>query len=1009
MAAILPLGAQPLALRRFDQRDGLPQSQVLCMLEDRNGFLWVGTVDGVARLGPSGFQTYTPGRASGQVAALMEDRTGAIWVATRETGVLRIRGREITHFGPEEGLTTPDAFSLLETREGQILVGTRMGLFELIHSRFQLRQLPGNWQYSPVFALAQDGEGRVWLGSRADGLATLQGTRLDPVALPSNGPGERIRAFQVDARGRLWLLQSQRLLRREGEAWVKEPLQGLPPQVRMESFSLGPKGDLVIALGPDGLFQRDPEGRASLLDRRESQIQNGIYCALRDRQGVLWIGTNGDHLHAQAFPGLRSLTRLSPGLGGPGLGSVTAILELPGRGVYLGSNTGVALWAEGTVPRQRWSQRDGLPSEDVWGLCSDGRGGVWVGSEKGLARIDAAGQVHPGPKEMMGFSTYCLLSHLGRLWVGTEEGLVELDAEGRFIAKHIPPQELSHPNINLIRPRPWGLLLGTQLGLYTFRDGQFLKAFSDAPAEVSLSAISTLHEGPQGQMWVASTRGLYHHTRDKRGWTPILGPGGEPLTGVNWIQLLPDNLLAIGCGKGVIIQAPDGRRLHLTRRLGLLSDETNQEAVALDRRGRLWFGMIGGVCILDPVREFRPFRLPPPMVLEAAWKGDNAWRPTRLDLPPGAEGLSLRLDTGIPTAPFPPLYEVWMKGLDRGWVPLDPGNASVQFGKLDAGRYTFLSRVSLDGISWVESAPLALRVRPAWYQTLWARLLFGTLGLGMAILLIRARVKSLERRNRELERRVEARTQELGLRNRALERLHHQLKRTLESRMGLINTVSHDLRSPLTSIILSVDKIHTTTEDMNPALAKTLGVLEREAHRLEALVKGLLDRNRSEAMNDSLDQRLCHPGEILQGLTDTLRLKAEARDLQSDLQLSPEVDGAWILAETTGLQQVLFNLIENALKFTEPPGTIGVRSRLEGPAWVLEVWDTGRGIAPEQLERIFKPFQQSEAGDAEKGWGLGLSICKTLVEGHGGRLEVESQPGQGSVFRMVLPLVTTSA
>jgi len=102
---------------------------------------------------------------------------------------------------------------------------------------------------------------------------------------------------------------------------------------------------------------------------------------------------------------------------------------------------------------------------------------------------------------------------------------------------------------------------------------------------------------------------------------------------------------------------------------------------------------------------------------------------------------------------------------------------------------------------------------------------------------------------------------------------------------------------------------------------------------------------------------------------------------------------------------VLFNLIENALKFTEAPGTVGIRSILGEDTWVLEVWDTGRGIDPSLQSGLFQPFRQTRVEDEQKGWGLGLSICKALVEAHSGRIEVVSEVDKGSTFRVILPLV----
>ncbi|WIL22403.1 MAG: ATP-binding protein [Geothrix sp.] len=112
-------------------------------------------------------------------------------------------------------------------------------------------------------------------------------------------------------------------------------------------------------------------------------------------------------------------------------------------------------------------------------------------------------------------------------------------------------------------------------------------------------------------------------------------------------------------------------------------------------------------------------------------------------------------------------------------------------------------------------------------------------------------------------------------------------------------------------------------------------------------------------------------------------------------------------ADTAALQQVVFNLIENALKFTPSPGSVGIRTRLEPTAWILDVWDTGRGIEPETIACLFQAFQQARDSDAILGWGLGLSICRALVEAHEGRIEVQSEVGKGSTFSVFLPLLTT--
>jgi len=258
-----------------------------------------------------------------------------------------------------------------------------------------------------------------------------------------------------------------------------------------------------------------------------------------------------------------------------------------------------------------------------------------------------------------------------------------------------------------------------------------------------------------------------------------------------------------------------------------------------------------------------------------------------------------------------------------------------------------------------------------------------------------------KRHSEALESRVQERTEALALRNKALERAHHQLQKNLEGRIQLMNTVIHDIRSPLTSILISVERIRDGQVDH----ASAINLIERESHRLEKILTKLLDQSRSEGICDTLNLRLCRPSEILQGFSDTFRIRAEAKDLFTNLDLDAASDRVWILADTTALQQVVFNLIENALKFTDPPGTIGIRSRVDKDQFCMEVWDTGRGIESSKKEAIFQPFKQAEDEDCNTGWGLGLSICSAMVKAHQGHIELRSEVGKGSTFRVSVPLV----
>jgi len=999
------LPGQVQTYRHFDDRDGLPQSQVTSILEDRHGFLWVGTSEGVARLGAAGFQTFgsKQGLKALDVMALMEDRDGAIWVGGQEDGVDRIMGGRVIHYGEEQGLNVSPVYSLFQDRAGVVYAGTRLGLYRLQGGRFEQVPLPGEWNKAGIFAIAGDPGGGLWLASLKNRLGLWDGRNVTPAVLPEPMK-DRFRQLAFDAQGRLWALSGDMLLRRDGSGrWSRDPLPGVSPHSRLRRFQITAKGELLLALDTDGLCLRDPSGRARVVTYLDGLPREGIASVFRDGRGDLWLGTDGAGLLAEAVPGLLSLER-NPRTGiGLGLGTVLSFQEYGPDRMFIGSTAGLHLWERGKGITASWDQARGLPSNEVWALAPREGGGIWVATLKGLVRWEG-GRILKGPKEVANGFVAGLTSLEGRLWVCTfERGLVEMDPSGRFIADHPAPPEVGEPAILSAVPYRGGLLTATRAGCWLFKDGKYTPVLRNTP--VGTRSISCLWVGPKGDLWVGTgSDGIVGFPMGENGPCEVYGEANARIHGrVGWIAGLPGGVIAVGHARGLSLlkPGPGGRTVaQITRNLGLLSNETSDSAVYQDRQGRLWVGMVGGVCILDGRTDLPEQGLPRPRILEAT-AGDLAFGlPESIELPPRPGTLTLRFDAPRPLAPERPSYQVW---LDGSWRPVESTSPLFQLARLGPGHLTLKVRAG-DGLTWSESGPLDIRVRRAWYQTVPAIAGFALGGAAALVFFFQIRVRAIRRRAEELEAKVAARTEELTLRNRSLERLHHQLKRSLEGRIQLMNTITHDLRSPLTTILLSVDRLEDTEELSEPAHA-ALKVVSSEAQRVERLLKQLLDGARNESLTDGLRFRVCHPGEILEGLSETLRMKAEARDLAARLDLD-RAEGVWVLADAEALQQVVFNLIENALKFTPAPGEIGIRTRLETVHWVLEVWDTGRGIEPGLQAELFRPFAQARAGDASTGWGLGLSICRTLVEAHEGTIEVESEPGRGSVFRVRLPLVT---
>ncbi|WP_434384969.1 PAS domain-containing sensor histidine kinase [Melittangium boletus] len=231
--------------------------------------------------------------------------------------------------------------------------------------------------------------------------------------------------------------------------------------------------------------------------------------------------------------------------------------------------------------------------------------------------------------------------------------------------------------------------------------------------------------------------------------------------------------------------------------------------------------------------------------------------------------------------------------------------------------------------------------------------------------------------------------------------LHERSEQAIHSRDEVLRVVAHDLRAPLQVISLGAERLRRDAA-VSAASRGVLDTLRRSVERANRLIGDLLDVARMEAGRLSMARAPRDTAPLLREVAELHRALALERSLQ--LTVEPMAEAAWILADGDRVLQIFSNLLGNALKFTSPGGRVWVRAEPEGGMVRFAVGDTGLGIAKEDMPRLFEPFWQARRGD-KQGAGLGLTIVRGLVQAHGGRLWVESTPGQGSTFFFTLPRV----
>jgi len=951
--------------RIWQVQQGLPESSIYSLLQTRDGYLWLGTQTGLVRFDGVRFSMlesiYPAGPSNVWIRAAIEDSQGAVWMGTNESGVFRIAGGVITHFSQKEGLPSNTVQCLVALKD-DVWACTPSGLARFSAGKITVYRVEDGLSSNDVRAAAVGADGKLWIGGDSARLSVWNGSRFDPLPLPSIAPDSSVRAVAVSNDGTLWIGTTTGLLQfKNGVGRLLTVKQSLADDWIL-TLSLSRDGSLWI--GTRNGFSRWRDGEIVSFRPKDGLSQSTVFSIYEDREGSLWVGTKH---------GLNQF--------------------LDGRAIPYTIN-------------------EGLPSNDTGPVLEGQHGNVWIGTlGAGLSRFDGHRFTTLTVRDGLASNFINALAEDsnaanaadGALWVGTDRGLNRL-RDGRVDRTFTTAQGLPANDVRGLMVDDSGVLwVATQAGPAALRNGKF-----ERPARIAHAAVLALGQDSAHRIYFAGANGVQFYANGTSGETSgELTQNGVPLRGVDsfyrdqqgvlWIGTLSGGLrmlengkistflmrdglfdaeiygivgdqqdrLWMACSKGIFsVPRADLRRFaagELKKITSMPYSPTDalrvieckagvQPSASVSSDGRLWFSTIRGLIMLDSRHLLR--KTPPPsIVVEDVTVNGEREEPREIgSLPPGRKNIEFRY-TGLSFLAAGGgriTFRYLLEGYDKDWINAGT-RREAYYTNLPPGTFHFrVSGCNSDGMCNEAAAAVTFTLASHYYQRIWFWPLCGV-ALGIVVwLAYQLRIRRLREHFSLI----------LAERNRIARELHDTLIQGLSGITMEMQALAARMHSP---------RDRGTLDD----IIQDAGTCLRETRRS---VAGLRSGHTSSGLASAIEQ-------AARQLTETkkirlkLKLGANGKGLPADVEYN--------------LVRIAQEAVTNSVKHSGAR-TVEVALDYSQRAVHLSVKDDGSG------------FASAENGHGRTGH-YGLIGMKERASHIGAEFDLASAPGRGTVVSVTLP------
>jgi signal transduction histidine kinase/ligand-binding sensor domain-containing protein len=947
------------ALTTWTDEEGLFGGWIVGIAQDLNGYLWVGTVSGLLRFDGLNFErfhgtesTLLPQRS---VSSLYGARDGSVWVGySGGGGIYRIREREVTDYGPAEGLGGGRIAALAEDGEGVMFAATPNGLYRLDREHWKKVGSDQGLPNGQVYAIYRDHLNAFWA---VTGDAVFKRTP----------PASRFEAVSRTTEAPLGFSESP-----NGEMWVTSPSVGyqqFEPSGRRTSANDGARrgygsrllhdrsGNLWVATLGTGLwFVRSGESAPQAVGTHNGLSNDSVRGLFEDRNGDVWVGTTvGLHRFAR-----RRVTPYTD------LGVVRALEATRDGAVWIATGTGVVQLLNGM--RRQFGVADGLPSADVRGLHVSRSGQLWVTTTDGIASFAdgrfSSLRLDEG-RWPVGTATIAIDSK-GGLWGCSEDYGLFRWRDGRLQTVSLSP-EVHLTDVHSVAvdraDRVWLLMSGGGIGLIG-SDGDFrLLRKSDRFHRSDLA----FYEDDHGTVWLGAGERL---TRFKAGTiSAITVFSGLPAGAIRSITGDRDGNLWIGTSGGIMRMADrefEVAEIEPGRRLEFRSYSSSDGLPGVPVRygypsavraanGQLWFVTGNGVTQVDPERLSNT-RPPTPVHIQRVNANGRSFEPTgAFVLPPRTTSLQIDYTALEFYSPRQVQFRYRLEGLDEAWTDAGPRRQAL-FTNLPPRAYRFqVMARSSEGVWNPAGDAIEFSITPMFYQTSWFAGLVAAAIIGAITLAWRVRRQQVRR----------------------------QFELVLTERARMAREIHDTLLQSLAGLELQVDAMASQLTSGGPVWQQ----MERVRRQIQSDVseaRQSIWALRSPTLETrDLASALQELGQTLAGSSGIgFEFTLEGRPARCAGKIEEHLLRVGLEAVSNAVRHAQASLVRLELLYSDDSIT-------------LRVSDDGRGF---------------DVGEAERQAGThwGLATMQERADAIGGQLRLVSRPGAGTNLEMIAPLLSPS-